>query len=216
LEEAMQFYVINTQQKRMRTDLAHQYIFRQHEAERGPIGDSTKLPYGIRKRDYVPYAMYIARRLREDPDSPWRDLILPPNASGDAPVTEGSFTDSLSPVLDYAIQADLSMGEVISLLKNFWKAVFNLCPDAKKNYNNYVLMKTSGVYSLHIFLPTLLIRKSNLGVNPSVQQLEQVLQTIGDCFTDNFWESKNGEAAAFGTGKKSFQELAMHIVGEIQ
>lgn len=216
LEEAMQFYIINTQQKRMRTDLAHQYIFKQHEAEKGPIGDSTKLPYGIKKKDYVPYAIYITRRLREDPDSPWKDLILPPNMRGDAPITEGSFSDSLSPILDYSIQANLTMGEIISLLKNFWKAIFNLCPDARKNYDKYVLMKTSGVYSLHIFLPTLLIRKPNLGTQPSVEQFGQVLQRIGDCFTDNFWESKNGEAASFGTGKKSFQELATHIIEEIQ
>jgi DGQHR domain-containing protein len=216
LEEAMQFYIINTQQKRMRTDLAHQYIYRKYEIEKGPIGDSTMLPYGIKKKDYVPYAIYIAKRLREDSDSPWNDLILPPNASGDKPITEGSFTDSLSPILDYSIQANLSMGEIISLLKNFWKAVFNLCPNAKKNYNKYVLMKTSGVYALHIFLPILLIRKPNLGKNPTSQQFEQVLQRIGDCFTDNFWESKSGEAASFGTGKKSFQELATHIIGEIQ
>ncbi|MEM3451893.1 MAG: DGQHR domain-containing protein [Nitrososphaerales archaeon] len=215
LEEAMQFYIINTQQKRMRTDLAHQYIFRQHEAEMGPIGDSTKLPYGVKKKDYVPYAIYIAKRLRVDQDSPWKDLILPPNMSGDAPITEGSFTDSLTPILDYSIQANLSMSEIISLLKNFWKAVFNLCPDARKNYNEYVLMKTSGVYSLHIFLPTLLIRKPNLGTKPSVQQFEQVLQAVGGCFTDGFWESKSGEAATFGTGKKSFQELATHIIEEI-
>jgi DGQHR domain-containing protein len=216
LEEAMQFYIINTQQKRMRTDLAHQYIFRQHEAEMGPIGDSTKLPYGMKKKDYVSYAIYVSRRLRNDPDSPWKDLILMPNVRGNAPITEGSFTDSLTPVLDYSIQADLSMGEVISLLKNFWRAVFNLCPNAKKDYDKYVLMKTSGVYSLHIFLPTLLIRKPNLGTKPSMQQFEQVLQTIGDCFTDSFWKSEGGEAAAFGTGKKSFQELATHIIGEIQ
>jgi len=216
LEEAMQFYIINTQQKRMRTDLAHQYLFRKYEGEKGPIGDSTKLPYGIKKKDYVPYAIYVAKRLREDSDSPWKDLILPPNAKGDKPITEGSFTDSLSPILDYSIQADLSIGEVISLLKNFWEAVFNLCPDAKKNYDKYVLMKTSGVFSLHIFLPILLIRKPNLGKNPSVKQFEQVLQSIGDCFTDNFWESKSGEAATFGVGKKSFQELATHIVEEIQ
>jgi len=216
LEEAMQFYIINTQQKRMRTDLAHQYIFKQYEAEKGPIGDSTKLPYGIKKKDYVPYAIYITRRLREDSDSPWKDLILSPNEKRDAPITEGSFSDSLSPILDYSIQASLTMGEIISLLKNFWRAVFDLCPDARKNYDKYVLMKTSGVYSLHIFLPTLLIRKPNLGTQPSVDQFKQVLQRVGDCFTDNFWESKNGEAASFGTGKKSFQELATHIVEEIQ
>ncbi|MEM3526357.1 MAG: DGQHR domain-containing protein [Candidatus Jordarchaeaceae archaeon] len=214
LEEAMQFYTINTQQKRMRTDLAHQYIFKKHEAERGPIGPSTRLTR-MRKKDYVPYTIYIANKLRTEQDSPWKDLILPPNAAGTAPISEGSFTDSLTPVIDYAITANLTMENIISLLKSFWRAVFDLCKNAYTTPQDYVLMKTPGVYSLHIFLPVLLVRKPNLGENPTYSQFKQVLTTIGDCFTDNFWESKSGEAASFGTGKKAFQELADHIIGEI-
>lgn len=214
LEEAMQFYTINTQQKRMRTDLAHQYIYRQHEADRGPIGHSTRLTR-MKKKDYWPYVIFIARQLRTSDDSPWKDRILPPNAAGDAPITEGSFTDSLAPVIDYAITASLTVGQVISLLKNFWRAVFDLCQDAYANPKEHVLMKTSGVYSLHLFLPVLLIRKPNLGISPSYSQFRQVLSSVGDCFTDGFWESRNGEAAAFGTSKKSFQDLADHISGEL-
>ena len=215
LEEALLFYIINTTQKRMRTDLAHQYIYKAHEKDKGPIGETTKLPFGIKKKDYIPYEIFIARRLREDSTSPWYNMILPPNSRGDAPISEGSFTDSLKPILDYAMQANLSMGEIISLLKNFWTAVFDLCPQAKKNYDGYVLMKTAGVYSLHIFLPVLLIRKPNLGTNPTVKQFKDVLINIGNCFTDDFWKSDGGEAASYGTSKKSFQELANHIIDEI-
>jgi len=214
LEEAMQFYTINTQQKRMRTDLAHRYIFRMHEDQRGPIGSSTRLDR-MKKRDYVPYAIYITNELRRSTDSPWKDLILQPNETGDAPITEGSFSDSLTPVIGYAIMANLTVGNVIALLKNFWKAVFELCPNVKADPSLYVLMKTAGVYSLHMFLPVLIMRKPNLGTNPTSTQLRQVLSDIGDCFNDSFWESANGEAATFGTGKKSFQELADHIAGEL-
>src|SRR5271157_1102311 len=88
LEEASQFYTINQEQKRMRTDLAHQYIFRQYQQMGGPIGDSTIIQK-MRKRDYVPFEIHISRALRDDPSSQWRGLISMPNTPGGA-VSEGS------------------------------------------------------------------------------------------------------------------------------
>jgi hypothetical protein len=181
----------------------------------GPIGDNTRLGLRPRKKDYIPYEIFIATKLWTEQDSPWKDYILPPNATGKAPITEGSFTDSLGPMMDYASKANLTMRELITLLKNFWSAVFKLCPESKAKSDNYVLMKTSGVYSLHIFLPILLMRRPNLKSVALANQFEQVLQTIDDCFTDGFWESTNGEAASFGTGRKSSQDLAEYIVSEI-
>jgi len=214
LEEASQFYTINQEQKRMRTDLAHQYIFKKNQEAVGPIGDFTPIEKK-RKHDYVPYEIYISRALRDDPSSPWYSLIALPNTSEGA-VTELSFTDSLQPIMDYAATAGLTVGQVIQLLKNFWSAVFSNCPNAKSEPEKYVLLKTSGIYSLHIFLPTLLIRKPNLGKLPSADQFRTVLSTIGDKFTDGYWDSKTGEAAQFGTSRKSFQELANDIISELE
>jgi DGQHR domain-containing protein len=213
LEEATQFYTINQEQKRMRTDLAHQYIFRRYQQAGGPIGDSTVIQK-MRKRDYIPYEIYISRALRDDPSSQWRGLISMPNTPGGA-ISEGSFTDSLLPVMDYAAIAGLTVGEVIQLLKNFWSAVFINCPQARSDFANYVLLKTSGVYALHIFLPTLLIRKPNLGKQPSIDQLRTVLASIGDKFSDEYWDSQTGEAQSFGTSHKAFQEIADDIISEL-
>jgi len=197
----------------MRTDLAHQYIFNQYQAEKGPIGDGTAIPK-MKKREYVPYEIHVTRRLNKDTDSPWNGLISTPNTSGGI-VSEGAFTDSLLPVMDYAATAGLNIGETIKVLKNFWNTVLNLSPNAKANPESAVLQKTAGVSSLHLVLPTLLIRKPNLGKQPSASQLQAVLQAAGDKFTDQYWDSKSGDAAAFGTGRKSFQELAKDIIEEI-
>ena len=213
LEEAMQFYTINQTQKRMRTDLALRYIFRVHEREHGPLGDSTALTR-MKKRDYIPYAIYITDRLRSDEDSPWKGAISYPNVGGTAPTSEQSFKDSLSPVIDHAIQANLKVGEVISLLKNFWGAVFSLCPKAKSSPDKHVLMKTAGVYSLNIVLPTLLVR-TTFGKVPSKAEFKSTLEKLENYFTDAFWDSDTGEAATFGTGRKAFQELADEIIASI-
>jgi DGQHR domain-containing protein len=213
LEEAMQFYTINQMQKRMRTDLAHRYIFRVHEREHGPINDSTVLTR-MKKRDYIPYAIYVTDRLRSDEDSPWKGAISFPNARGTAPTSEQSFKDSLSPVIDYAIQANLTVGELISLLKNYWGAVFSLCQKARSSSDKYVLMKTAGVYSLNIVLPTLLVRTGS-GKIPSKAEFRAILEKLDNFFTDAFWDSETGEAATFGTGRKAFQELADEIIASI-
>jgi len=214
LEEASQFYTINQEQKRMRTDLAHEYIFKKNQEDVGPIGDSTPIEKK-KKREYIPYEISISRTLTRDPSSPWYGLIALPN-TGEGAVSEGSFTDSLLPVIEYAATAGLTVGQVIQLLKNFWSAVFSNCPDAKSKPEEYVLLKTPGIYSLHIFLPTLLIRRPNLGKLPSADQFRAVLSTVGDKFTDEYWNSKNGGAAQFGTSRKSFQELANDIISELE
>ena len=214
LEEASQFYTINQEQKRMRTDLAHEYIFKKNQKDVGPIGDSTPIEKK-KKREYIPYEISISRTLTNDPSSPLYGLIALPN-TGEGAVSEGSFTDSLLPVIEYAATAGLTVGQVIQLLKNFWSAVFSNCPNAKSEPEKYVLLKTPGIYSLHIFLPTLLIRRPNLGKLPSADQFRAVLSTLGDKFTDRYWDSKTGEAAQFGTSRKSFQELANDIISELE
>jgi DGQHR domain-containing protein len=214
LEEATQFYTINQTQKRMRTDLAHRYIFKVHEREHGPLSDSTALSR-MKKREYIPYAIYITDRLRSDEDSPWKGAISYPNASGGAPTSEQSFKDSMTPVIDYAIQANLKVGETITLLKSYWGAIFALCPKARSSPEKHVLMKTAGVYSLHIVLPTLLVRGANLSRIPTKTEFKGVLEKLENFFTDAFWDSDTGEAATYGTGRKAFQELADEVIGSI-
>lgn len=213
LEEAMQFFTINTQSKRPRTDLARQFIYNKSQAENGQIGPNTILKMELKKTEYVPYAIYIAKQL--DAYGPWMDLINPPNGHKDAPISQGSFSDSLYPILDYAQNAGLNMGEIINLLNNYWEAIFDLCPDSYKDWKKSILMKTSGVFSLHLFLPILIARKRNLGNVPTKGQFQQILSEMSEHFNDSFWNSENGEAGKYGTGRKSFTELKNDIIDEL-
>ena len=213
LEEAMQFYTINTQSKRPRTDLAHQYIYRVKQVEKGPIGPHTRFPMDIKKKDYVPFEIYISEQLFKS--GPWKNLIIPPNGHDEAPISQGSFTDSLAPVLDFAKNAGLTMGNVIELINNYWSAISELCQDSYVNWDEHLLMKTSGVNSLHLFLPLLLTRKRNLGNLPTKEQFLKILSTLDEHFSDSFWDAQNGAASKFGGGKKAFTEIYRDIVDEL-
>jgi DGQHR domain-containing protein len=213
-EEAELFYRHNKEQARMRTDLAHQFLFKRISRTSGPIGDSTVFPR-LKKKDYPPYAIFLANRLRIDAGSPWYGRIATPNNPKSAPVTEGSFTDSLTPVLTDAIAAHLTLGQTITLLSNYWKAIMDLCSDSVATPEKYHLLKTPGIFSLHLALPNILRRRPNLGQNPSQEQFKNVLQSMGNVFTDAFWDSAAGDAADYGTNRAENQKLADAILDEL-
>ena len=213
LEEATQFFTINTQQKRPRTDLAHQYIYRQTQTKNGPIGFDTRLPMNLKKKDYVPFEIFVAEQLFKQ--GVWKKRINPPNGHENAPISQGSFTDSLSPIMDYAQNAGLKLGDIIQLLNNFWSAIAELCPDAYDNWNNYLLLKTPGIFSLHIFLPILIARRHNLAPVATKEQFYEVIKQLPEHFSDSFWNSSTGSASKFGGGKKAFSEISQDIVYEL-
>lgn len=223
MEEARQFYTINTEQKRMKTDLAYKFLFEKHQEEAGVLKPSTTVPYGLTRKALIPYARYVASFLSESPISPLHGKIIPVNetrrTSGGI-ISESSFTDSLQPIIRFAADRDLNLEQVTKLVGNFWAAAGELCPQAfDGDPYRYVLLKTPGVYSLHMFLPILLQRRPELRNVPSKEALVKALQNVGEVFTDDFWYSgRNGErgvAATFGAGAKAFQNLAGYIIDEI-
>ncbi len=113
-------------------------------------------------------------------------LIISPNSHKDALISEGSFSKPLDPVLDYAQSAGLNIGEVTSLLNNYWGAIFEACPNSYTEWKKSLLMKTAGVFSLHLFLPILIARKRNLGKVPTKAQLQALLENMPEHFSDAF------------------------------
>lgn len=214
LEEALQFYTINTQAKRPRTDLAHQYIYKLMTDKKGPIGPNTKIPMDVKKKDYVPFEIYVAEQMNSN--GPWKNKINPPNGHEEAPMSQGMFTDSLNPVLYYSQNAGLTLGDTVDILNNYWEGVFHLCPKAYTEWDDYLLMKTAGTYSMHIFLPLLITRKRNLESVATKEQFRTVLSELPEHISDSFWHSKTGEASKFGGGKKAFSEIAKDIIDELE
>ena len=220
LEEATQFLVINTEQKRVRTDLAHQIILRQTASAHGKIKDSSRIPSGLTRDDQVPYATAITNRLSERSGSPWIDKIVRPNVQRNTTglPSQGQFEDALldnylglGSVISWAAGSGLTVGEATEVLSNCWTAVFELCPEPGENPDSYVLTKTAGIHAVNGVLPAIFSARRNLPRVPSVADFREILQSMGNVFTDDFWEASSGEAATHGTGKKSFKELTKSI-----
>lgn len=217
LEEASQFYTIQTEQKRMKTDLAHQLLFERFSKEHGSIVDSEPIPLSVKKMDYVPYAVHITRSINSV-NGPLRGRIGTPGEISDrAIVSESSFSSSLYDMIKYGQNSGMTMSEIVEMINNYWKAISRLCHMAiVERPQDYHILKTPGIFSLHMLLP-LLVMRGGLGKKPTEEQFYRLLKKFGDVFTDAFWYSRRSEglqmqAASFGTGAKAFKQLTQYIL----
>jgi DGQHR domain-containing protein len=222
LAEAEQFETINTEAKRVRTDLAHQIVLKSHEATSGRITNSSELPIGATQEELVPLVTYITNQLAERSSSPLINRIVRPNVARNTTglPSQGQFEDSLvdnylgsGSVLTWAAGAGLNVGSVIQLLSNYWGAIFDLSADALDDPEEYHLTKTIGIHSLNGALPSIMNR-FRLPSVPTKDQFKDVLKKA-EAFSDpEFWK-KTGPAGNYGGGKKAFKNLARDIVASL-
>lgn len=222
VSEAEQFYIINTAAKRVRTDLAHQILLKAR-GSKGRITDMTEIPIGVTREDMTPLVTYITNKLSEDRSSSLASLIVRPNVPRNTTGTpsQGQFEDSLldnylgsGSIMTWAAGNGMNVGSVIKLLSNFWEAIQKLQHKAFTNPKTSFLLKTLGVHALNGALPTIMNR-SRLSGAPSVEEFERVLSKSHQLSDSEFWD-KQGEAGAYGGGKKAFKNLAKEIVESME
>ena len=234
-EEALQFFTINNNAKRVRTDLAQQHILRAEEKELGgPMALETKIPPEATLRELEPYAVKIAALCNKS--GPLEGKISPPNVEmPTASIKQSSFVDSIKPLLQVASEMRWDVKKTKGILDAFWAAVKGKCPTASEHWagdacdiasaDHYdaVLSKTSGMYSLNHFLSRTL-RLPDVGKAPdSPATFERLLARpeLADFFVDGpdgFWASKStmdGNAASRGTSQKSFMEISREMWDEL-
>ena len=106
---------------------------------------------------------------------------------------------------------------VAKSLKEYWKAWKSLVPDAFENAEGYVLLKTPGVFSLHILAFHVLEVLRVRGVtNPKQEDFCEVLKDLGNYATADFWSAENAEGAAMAGSMKGFSILADTMIEQLQ
>ncbi len=224
-EEATQFFHINQDAKKVRTDLALQYILRRREALQGTIEEDHLIPVGIKGDDAKALATHVVKALART-DSVWKNRIAEAGQVKGDNASLSEFTKSLTTnllgngsVITWASGRRLTVGKLTDLIKNYWEAIFKLCPDASDPVaiENYVLTKTSGIHSLNGILPSLMTAKaSELPEVPSVEDFTTVLEAAPSKFDDEYWRSNSEDGAASrGTSAKSFREIAEEIFSDL-
>ncbi len=204
IDEIEQFYVINSRQKRIKTDLAQRNFLSLagHEKTESLIPERSK---------WTMYATKIVDILNEETEnSIWHDHIILPDDGLDLRkrkiISQASFVSSLKPMFigrDAIFVVDnKELPKLIktwaSFINNYWQTIYKIYPEAIDNLHDYSLMKTVGVFSLHLLLVKMINQKGlkDTILNPKTQSeiLKDIQEKIENAkkntFKLDFWRVK--------------------------
>ncbi|MDY0097343.1 MAG: DGQHR domain-containing protein [Candidatus Dojkabacteria bacterium] len=198
VRELEQFFVINSRQTRIKFDLAQRMYMEMMKAD-----FSTKLvPESKRWQTLAAKAVDV---LNEESSTVWFGTIQLPDDSKDIIktriITQNSFISSLKPFFSGGKRVwnfnalpekkhHETLEELTKLLTKFWDMVGEVYPQIINNPRRYTLLKTVGVYSLHIFLADVIadtqVFNTNIIVENAKKKLIKAKEQYG--FTEVFWE----------------------------
>jgi DGQHR domain-containing protein len=219
-EEVEQFFVINSRQRTIKTDLAQRIYLEICKSDM-----STKL---ISDKDkWQGLAATIVDSLNDNPESIWYKLIELPNDDKDVRkerlISQNYFIKSLRPFFsgaskrwDYSSESSKNGSSIVEesslLLEKYWRMMKSIYPEAFLEKKKSILFKTVGVVSMHMVLAEYLSKNPKLPIETAISELKLLLEYARDYnkFTPEFWESGNTEARNKGLNAGAYSSSAGH------
>jgi len=202
VDEATQFYIINTQSKRMNVDLTRRLLI-----EHNRIQHLTNVPrWQLR-------AVHIAIRLNTRIKSnPWYGRIREPESERmrDHVATEKSFVPSLTWLLNAPAAQNKAVGHLARFLANYWESIRANIPGAFQTPRSYLIQKTTGMYAFHRLAPFVYRRYRNR----SVATYRRIFRPLSgkSRFGQRFWDARNPRGARrYGTGGGAYARLSSDL-----
>lgn len=218
-EEMRMFYIVNSRQRSVPTDLALHHLHRTIMEK----GQYRVLPYEPEQRVFAAQSLDIVKVLNTDAASPWLGRVQAPNeAKGPNHVTkERPLADSIGYVLK-----EMTTSQVRDIQKNprilaeplmdYWNALKELFPDAFAMPQQYTIQRTTGAYSLHMIYTKVAKLCENIPVSRRKDEFKKLLadmfkniaQSQGVSADSDFWNKETGYPLAMGTSMKLMKSLA--------
>ncbi len=213
IEEVTQFFVLNTTQKKVVTDLAERLI---SDIVREKPGEYEKLV--AKGSDWKVRAIVVTDALNEKTGSPWEKMIRLPNSPRIAAniVNQTSFVKSLQPIFkDGLLDAIRDADKGYEILKNYWLALKRIFPDAFIVPKDSVIQKTPGIFSLHELAHKIMIKGGEKHTSEAdfTLVLKKVFSDLKKYDAD-FWRA-DGEGAALYGSMKGFRILANQFIDNL-
>jgi DGQHR domain-containing protein len=211
--EAGQFLTINTKQTKVKADLQLRVLYNLDRH------NTHQLVQRLDVEDWRFPALTHCMALEDDPNSPWRNMILRPGEERREeskhgrwkPMTERNFVDTLrffcgasSPV------ASLQLDERTNLLINYWDGICKMYPNAfdPTEGKNYMVCKSIGVGSFNYLAPVTYWLKE---IDRS--SYVEALRPLERLRLDDFWAKRRGRAGEYiGGGHKAYSTLATKML----
>jgi DGQHR domain-containing protein len=207
IDEAFLFFVVNTTQKRVPTDLAQRLIEKQIE------DPDLRFQIVTGGKDWIPKGVKVVDAMLALPDHPWHGKIgIPGTKPGGILTKQVSFVTSLKPLLTTSPYISLEPEDTAQILIRYWQALETIFPEAFAEPDEHLIQKTVGIFPLHSIAPEVFdMARSTQGritKEGLVDILAELDKNLGRDFLNGstFWHSEEGEAAKYG-GQKGFRML---------
>lgn len=224
--EMMLFSDVNGNAKSVRTDLVRMILSKlmEHGGEEA-----------IRERDQWKVALARAvEYLNKDEGGVWKDCIVLPDQQpftraevADNPslikrrfLRATSFMHSLKPLHEWLDQLNLqgykskSIDEkarmLAEILGEFWNAVKSVNPEPFENPRDYVLQRSTGVFTLNLMLKSAVAVLYEARLPWGEANFRSQLDRISDLKSPEYWHKDKGQAAMY-IGNKGYMALAKDL-----
>ena len=202
IDEAAQFYIINTQAKKMNVDLTRRLLI-----EHNRIQHLANVPRWQLKA--VNMAIKLNTRIRSNP---WFGRIREPESERmrEHVATEKSFVPSLTWLLNAPATRDKPVAHLSHFLAEYWEGIRANLPGAFESPRSHLIQKTPGMYAFHRLAPIVYRRYRSR----SLATYKRVFRPLSGKarFGQRFWSTKNRRGARrYGTGAGAYARLASDL-----
>ena len=220
-DEMIQFYLINSKQRRIDTDLALALV----QTLAGDTEMAQLVNLVGRDKRYRIRATRLTFKLALKTSGPWAGRIKLPHdvPQPDAVLSMKAFADSLAPIVSSRSAVfKLTDDKLIDVLDTYWAAMHQIMPDAFKSPRDHSIQKTPGVFSMHIVAAKTVLKLCQKKGDYSMPTMKQYLSVAnwavaGDTtryMESDFWKSR-GPVKQYG-GSGGHRSLATLIRNKIE
>ncbi|HKZ93759.1 MAG TPA: DGQHR domain-containing protein [Candidatus Bathyarchaeia archaeon] len=216
--EMRQFYIINTRQKGVSTDLVQRHLYEMSEK----MGKPTLLMLEGEKAVLTAEAIPVVDIIRNDPRSPWYNKVQLPSEKKQENhiIKQRPLTDSIT----YILKSRPSFRrknpkELANDIANYWNALKEIFPEAFEDPKEFTIQRTPGAYSLHMIYShvyDLCEQAGNCTQEKMKQILEKMFKNVAeampvDQLDSAFWHKKEGHPLVIATSMKTMKALAEYF-----
>jgi DGQHR domain-containing protein len=228
-EEMVHFYIVNSRQKTIPTDL----VFRQLQvfSEHVVLGGKDWLKDVILgpREQRAALASFIVDSLEEDQNSPFYNAIQYVGEEREPHhiLRDYQLSRFISRILKEKALSGLSPERFAGLYSEYWSAIKDLYPESFKKPREYRLLKSPGIATYTYLFPTIFaysasegkITKSQFKYYLSTLQEEvddeQLEMDFKKPIDDNWWSMSSGPSIAAATSEKIFAEIIKNLTKKI-
>lgn len=222
-EEMRQFYIINTRQKGVPTDLVQRHLYEMSEK----MGKPKLLMLEGEKAVLTAEAIPIVDVIRNDSRSPWYNKVQLPGEKKQPNhiIKQRPFADSITYILKSSHKfRRMDPKQLADNLTNYWNALKEIFPEAFEDPKEFTIQRTPGTYSLHMIYPhiyDLCEQAGDFSQRKIKQILEKMFQNVAeaipvDQLDSAFWHRKEGHPLAIATSMKTIKALAEYFTQALE